>query len=126
MFTEKCLLRMNNSFIRRILKAEGFKVGNSQKPWLKCEYGVITAIPDTFTEDLEDYIDCDTKICLFVQLAHLQDDNDYLQLFKNDRGATYLCHKKHFSEIISKCDALKEFKKLDSKMLIEHFHLKNE
>lgn len=103
MFTQSCFIRKNTPRLRKKLEELGYTNGawespHFEYPYLKCfpnrKFGLFKGDGFYMTEDdyrLDDkvwtynppkeYIDCETNEELFLALAALRDDSDYMQWF---------------------------------------------
>ena len=132
MFTQKCFIRKNTSSLFKRLEQIG---GRSGVAFQHEKYNTLTASPDFFrcvrddsTELLinDGYIDCRTNDELFLAIAALRDDSDYMQWFVSDATAYWLQHRPCFDDDPNKDNAYSvirkdKWHKATIEELIEHF-----
>ena len=94
MFTQPCFIRRNTPELRKKLEELGYKFSGADHIELDCivtfphhdAFSVFAAYhfniyDDSFKIVWKEYIDCGTNEELFLALAALRDDNDYMQWF---------------------------------------------
>ena len=132
MFTQNCCIKKNTKELRDKLKALGYKL-NHGKTWgkyLVCfkingtEECRFVATPEYDLKNMPDFknaIDCGTNEELFLAIAALRDDSDYMQWFVDESSTHktwYLCALVHKGDCFMNC---KSCRKATVKELIEHF-----
>lgn len=128
-FTQSCFIRKNTPKLRKKLEEFGYKYGGSDtKSWgpnaLYCfdekYYEVYPAKPSRY-HWIED---CGTNEELFLALAALRDNSDYMQWFLNGKGDWYLYLDNKFNEEVAdwtSCASAENWHKATAKEIIEHF-----
>ena len=132
MFTQNCCIKKNTKELRDKLKALGYKL-NHGKTWgkyLVCfkingtEECRFVATPEYDLKNMPDFknaIDCGTNEDLFLAIAALRDDSDYMQWFVDESSTHktwYLCALVHKGDCFMNC---KSCRKATVEELIEHF-----
>ena len=132
MFTQNCCIKKNTKELRDKLKALGYKL-NHGKTWgkyLVCfkingtEECRFVATPEYDLKNMPDFknaIDCGTNEELFLAIAALRDDSDYMQWFVDESSTHktwYLCALVHKGDCFMNC---KSCRKATVEELIEHF-----
>lgn len=95
MFTQPCLISNNTKELRDKLQELGYKMASKtyldERPrGILCRPNLAIGVPedccefniDEYLKDNPNIIDCGTNEDLFLALAALRDDNDYMQWFK--------------------------------------------
>lgn len=88
-FTQPCFIRKNTPELRKKLEEFGYIMGeslntNKSKGLICTKYGKVFNI--ICNADISKYdIDCGTNEELFIALAALRDDNDYMQWFTDGK-----------------------------------------
>lgn len=140
MFTQSCLIRKNTEEIRDKIRKLGYKIASKthfeeRRRGVLCRSKLAIGIPDDcyefsldkYLKDNPNIIDCGTNEQLFLALAALSDDSDYMQYFTN--GTDFiLCDREDWIDMYSVlCSGayttpdLDEFHKATPQELIEHF-----
>ena len=92
MFTTPCFIRKNTPELRKKLEELGYYPHPSEKkfyeqysnyvgPFLHTGRGFYATIPIGYDEELRFEINCETNEELFLAIAALRDDSDYMQWF---------------------------------------------
>ena len=118
MFTTSCFIRKNTPELRARLEELGYKI--DFHPYEECT--IILTLPKIKYAinsrkkwaAFDDAIDCGENEDLFLALAAMKDDSDYMQWFVSD-GIFTLCQNKN-------CEFPIRFKKATVEELIEHFN----
>ena len=113
-FIQPCFIRKNTPELRKKLEELGYKPFGSVKYEWDTGWGLSTdnrlgefeSFDDNGLEniikcgppDYEDSIDCDENVGLFLALAALRDDSDYMQWFINNYGYCNICCDKNVEE----------------------------
>ena len=128
MFTKSCFIRKNTPELRNKLEELGYKYGGSDtKSWgssaLYCfdgkYYEVYPAKPSRYHQ-IED---CGTNEELFLALAALRDDSDYIQWFTD--GKKWFQNQQNDTEVIRYGASNPiNFHKAAAKEIIEYFREK--
>ena len=141
-FTTPCFIRKNTAELRKKLEELGYKLNNG-KAWGR--FLVTFRIKETNewkyvaspewdlqnNPDIDVSIDCGTNEDLFLALAALSEDNDYLQWF-TDGTDFILCDRYDWVDMYSvlcsglsnakdRVKELDKFQKATAEELIEHF-----
>lgn len=130
-FTTPCFIRKNTAELRKKLEELGYKILPNFVPFpcLSTKTDGIAIPTDEFNRD--GGIDCDTNEDLFLVLAALREDSDYMQLFTNGKNFI-LCDKvswldkmsdlsyKHGLSIFA-IQSLYDYHKATVEEIIEHF-----
>ena len=131
MFTQSCFIRKNTSELRNKLEEFGYttsticKDSNIATSSILGKYSIISdwqlnSTNPHITWNNGHRIDCGTNEELFLAIAALRDDNDYMQWFTD--GEKWLQNKQNDIEVICYCeDNLINFHKATVEELIEHF-----
>ena len=109
MFTSKCFIRKNTPELINKLIDLGYVKALSDEEYTESEvYGLIVDQGDIvplehpLQEDelifTYNFIDCDDNEELFIALAALRDDSDYMQWFINDYGYCNICCDKNVED----------------------------
>lgn len=137
MFIQSCFIRKSPDMLRAQLEDLGYKLFGTTL----CEDYCIFTIPqygryriEVFSnitdENTKGFIDCGTNENLFLAIAALRDDSDYMQYFvsNNDPEMFLLCCYKEFhclaidpDNAFNYCDYKDEFHKATIEELIERF-----
>ena len=141
-FTQPCFIRKNTPELRKKLEELGYTNGawespHFEYPYLMCfpnrKFGLFKSEGFYMTEDdyriddkvwtynpPKEYIDCETNEELFLALAALRDDSDYMQWFTD--GKSWYQDKVNDIEVL-KYGAGKpiDFHKATVEEIIEHF-----
>lgn len=137
MFTQNCCIKKNTKELRDKLKALGYKL-NHGKTWgkyLACfkikdtEECRFVATPEYDLKNMPDFknaVDCGANEELFLAIAALRDDSDYMQWFVSDATAYWLQHRPCFDDDPNKDNAYSvirkdKWHKATIEELIEHF-----
>lgn len=133
MFTQPCFIRKNTPELRKKLEELGYKFSGADHIELDCivtfphhdAFSVFAAYhfniyDDSFKIVWKEYIDCGTNEELFLALAALKDDSDYMQWFTD--GEKWFQNKQNDVEIIryGAGDPI-NFHKATVEEIIEHF-----
>ena len=113
-FTQPCFIRKNTPELRKKLEELGYKPFGSVKYGWDTGWGLSTdnrlgefeSFDDKGLEniikcgspDYEDSIDCDENVGLFLAIAALRDDSDYMQWFMNNYGYCNICYDKNVED----------------------------
>ena len=84
MFTQPCFIRKNTTELRKELEVLGYNRHPSycdNVQYLYLNRGFYHTNVVGYTEEIERLIDCGTNEKLFLALASLRDDSDYMQWF---------------------------------------------
>ena len=86
MFTQSCFIRKNTPELRKKLEELGYKYsGRDTESWgtsaLYCFYGEYYEVYPAQPSRYHSIVDCGTNEELFLALAALRDDSDYMQWF---------------------------------------------
>ena len=104
MFTQSCYINENSKELREKLKSLGYKL-NHGKAWgeyLACfktkdtNKDMFVASPDYDLKNMPNFtnsIDCGTNEDLFLAIAALRDDSDYMQWFCDWDCRFWKCHE---------------------------------
>ena len=108
-FTQPSFIRKNTPELRKKLKELGYEFNGADHIELDCivtfphhdTFGVFTAYhfniyDDSFKTVWKGYIDCGTNEELFLALAALRDDSDYMQWFVTEKDEWVKCEREHF------------------------------
>ena len=109
MFTSKCFIRKNTPELINKLIDLGYVKALFDEEYTKSEaYGLIVDQGDiaplehTLQEDelmfTYNFIDCGENVGLFLSLAALRDDSDYMQWFMNNYGYCNICCDKNVED----------------------------
>ena len=113
-FIQPCFIRKNTPELRNKLEELGYKPFGSVKYEWDTGWGLSTdnrlgefeSFDDNGLENIikcgppnyEDSIDCDENVGLFLALAALRDDSDYMQWFMNNNGYCNICYDKNVED----------------------------
>lgn len=131
MFTQSCFIRKNTSELRNKLEELGYKTstickgGNIATSSILGKYSIISdwqlnSTNPHITWNNGNRIDCGTNEELFLAIAALRDDSNYVQWFTD--GEQWLQNKQNDIEVIryGACNLI-NFRKATVEELIEHF-----
>ncbi len=138
MFTKQCFIKKNSKGLREKLNSLGYKL-NHGKAWGKylCVFKTedtkeffYVASPYWDLKNMPDFgnsIDCGENEDLFLAIAALRDDSDYMQYFVNNKSNEWYCHRP-LTEYGNSNDAFEiirkdRWHKATVKELIEHFKI---
>lgn len=137
MFTQECFIRNNTKSLRYKLEKLGYKksvffqgdlpfiyVGDSNT--LGAEYNEANYDAPILFHTNNSKIDCGTNEELFLAIAALRDNSDYMQWFVSDATAYWLQHRPCFDDDPNKDNAYSvirkdKWHKATIEELIEHF-----
>ena len=142
MFTSKCFIRVNKPYIIDNLIDLGYVKALFDEEYTKSEsYGLIVDQGDivplehSLQEDelmfTYGFIDCNENVGLFLALAALRDDSDYMQWFINNYGYCNICCDKNVEEYKSGYGKQmyriidETYHKMSAEELIEHAEIIN-
>ena len=122
-FIQPCFIRKNTPEIINRLKALRIPhndYDNGDRPWIAFNYGMWISVDEGHNKLFPDDIDCGENEELFLALATLRDDNDYMQWFTD--GKSWYQDKVNDIEVL-KYGAGKpiDFHKATVEEIIEHF-----
>lgn len=111
MFTTSCFIRKNTPELRKKLEELGYKFSGADHIELDCivtfprhgAFSIFTAYhfntyDDSFKTVWKEYIDCRTNEELFIAIAALRADSDYMQWFTD--GNKWFQNKQNDIEVI--------------------------
>lgn len=133
-FTQPCFVRKNTPELRKKLEELGY---NRYPLWMadwcdddaRYKYLVTDVLYYTYPQEPSkpkrgEHINCGTNEELFLALAALRDDSDYMQWFTNTNDYWYKCLDNNFSEETAdwvSCASADKWHKATVKEIIEHF-----
>lgn len=82
MFTTHCFIRKNTPELRNKLQDMGYRQNiydTNEYPWLAVNHNMFISVSEGFERLPELNIDCGENEELFLALAALKDDSDYMQ-----------------------------------------------
>lgn len=142
MFTNSCIILKNTKSLRDKLEEFGYKIPlcssyyEGRKRGLLCRPNLAIGVPEDCDDfNLDEYlknnphiIDCGTNEDLFLALAALMDDEDYMQFFTDGKDFI-LCDRQDWIDMYSTLcsggkftmDELDKFHKATAQELIQHF-----
>jgi len=137
-FTTACFIRANTKEIRDRLEYIGYGASYTEGDILHvngkdycaflieyAEYG--DEYLESFTRNYPNAIDCGTNIDLFLAIAALRDDSDYMQWFTNGRDWCF-CHLNNFDHfafvqrVEASMDLILNWHKATIEELVQHFN----
>ena len=101
MFTTHCFIRKNTPELRNKLQDMGYRQNiydKNEYPWLAVNHNMFISVSKGFERLPEFNIDCGENEDLFLALAALRDDNNYMQWFTN--GENWFQNKQNDVEVI--------------------------
>lgn len=123
MFTQPCFIRKYTPELRKRLKDLGQRESTFDDfsgKWLAANHGMFISVSEGFQNLHDGYIDCGTNEQLFLAIAALNDNGDYMQWFTN--GKRWYQNKINDIEIIRLgAGSPICFHKATVEELIEHF-----
>lgn len=134
MFTQHCFIRKNTAELRQKLSSLGWTANcfdQFESEWLAANYNKFISVDKGFEKLFPDDIDCGTNEDLFLALAALRGDKDYMQWFTD--GTYFIqCDRQDWIDMYSTLcsggkytiEELDRFHKATVKELIEHFKQK--
>jgi hypothetical protein len=136
MFTQSCFIKKNTPELKKKLEELGYKYStvcgiksNNIVVSLGCIFDIYPV--DTIKRGFNNCIDCEANEKLFLALAALRDDNDYMQWFISDKTKQfYKCTSNKFDwqqEEIANwlcCISVEYFRKATVEEIIENFKSK--
>lgn len=94
MFTQNCLIHYNNRNLQLRLIGLGRKIENKDWNNLICLKDKCSSCPPFELADMpKNTIDCGENEDLFIEVAALRDDSDFMQMFILDEYASILSEK---------------------------------
>ena len=123
MFTQSCFIRKDTQELRDKLKEIGLEphpcIMRKACAFLFVNRGFYSRNEIGYQEEIEKAIDCGENEELFLAIAALRDDNDFMQYFKaTEDDRLLLCRVKYIED----CTTFYElYRKLTPEELIEHF-----
>lgn len=132
MFTTPCFIKKNTPELHEKLEKLGYEICRCCYGWGCSGYLYTTGISVHSTNvdaDLEDSIDCGENEGLFLALAALRDDSDFMQWFTDDLNNFVKCTCDDINSIEKEkieweyfCKGLKgKLRKATPEQLIKHF-----
>lgn len=124
MFTQSCFIRKDTQELRDKLKEIGLEPHPCIMPkacaFLFVNRGFYSQNEIGYQEEIEKAIDCGENEELFLAIAALRDDDDFMQYFKAaEADRLLLCRVKYIED----CTTFHElYRKLTPEELIEHFN----
>ena len=134
MFIQPCFIRKNTPELRKKLEELGYTNGawespHFEYPYLMCfpnrKFGLFKGEGFYMTEDdyrcdgerwtynpPKEYIDCGDNEELFIALAALRDDSDYMQWFVNDYGYFEMCFNDKVENYLSG-EGIRKYRQID-------------
>lgn len=99
-FIQPCFIRKYSDELSKKLSDIGYHTAHcgSGYTYIECAGQWASTSSNLYEEDLEGYIDCGTDEELFLSLASLRDDSDYLQWFVSSKGEWVLCEREKFRQ----------------------------
>lgn len=123
MFTQPCFIRKDTTELRKKLKDLGQRENSFDDfsgKWLAANHGMFISVSEGFQNLCKEDIDCGTNEQLFLAIAALNDNGDYMQWFTN--GKRWYQNKINDIEIIRLgAGSPIGFHKAIVEELIEHF-----
>lgn len=125
---QSCYIAKNTLEIRKKLEKLGYQYGGGDsKSWgtgaLYCFDNKYYEIYKSKPARYHSIVDCGTNEELFLAIAALRDDSDYMQWFVTDKNEWVKCEKGHFyKEHLT--NTWRTWHKATAKELIEHFNSK--
>lgn len=83
-FKQECFIRKNTPELQKKLALLGYRhniFDKNDRPWLAANYGLFISVDEGFQRLNPTDIDCGTNEEMFLALAALRDDSDYMQWF---------------------------------------------
>lgn len=82
-FIQHCFIRKNTTEIKNKLKELGYRHNSfdDDREWIAANHGMFISVDEGFQNLPLDDIDCGTNEELFLALAALRNDSDYMQWF---------------------------------------------
>lgn len=103
MFTQHCFIRKNTPELRAKLKELGWRenaLDDFSSEWLAANYGMFISVMPGFEKYNPNDIDCGNNEELFLALAALRDNSDYMQYFICG-GNFVLCDREDWLDMYS-------------------------
>lgn len=88
-FKQPCFIRKNTPELQKKLVLLGYRhniFDENDRPWLAANYGLFISVDEGFQRLFPTDIDCGTNEKMFLALAAMRDDSDYMQWFICDDG----------------------------------------
>lgn len=101
MFTTHCFIRKNTPELRNKLQDMGYRQNiydKNEYPWLVVNHNMFISVSKGFERLPEFNIDCGENEDLFLALAALRDDSNYMQWFTD--GEKWFQNKQNDIEVI--------------------------
>lgn len=101
MFTTHCFIRKNTLELRNKLQDIGYRQNiydKNEYPWLAINHNMFISVSNGFERLPEFNIDCGENEDLFLALAALRDDSNYMQLFTD--GEKWFQNKQNDIDVI--------------------------
>lgn len=124
MFTQSCFIRKDTQELRDKLKEIGLQphpcIASKSGTYLFINRGFYSGNEIGYQEEIERAIDCGENEELFLAIAALRDDNDFMQYFKAaEVDWLLLCRNKCIEDLTTFHEL---YRKLTPEELIEHFN----
>lgn len=124
MFTQPCFIRKDTQELRDKLKEIGLQphpcIASKSGTYLFINRGFYSGNEIGYQEEIERAIDCGENEELFLALAALRDDNDFMQYFKAaEVDRLLLCRNKCIEDFTTFHEL---YRKLTPEELIKHFN----
>lgn len=124
MFTQSCLIKKDTQELRDKLKEIGLEphpcIAPKTGTYIFVNRGFYSGNEIGYQEEIEKAIDCGENEELFLAIAALRDDDDFMQYFKAaEADRLLLCRVKYIED----CTTFHElYRKLTPEELIEYFN----
>ena len=129
-FKQECFIRKNTPELQKKLALLGYRhniFDKNDRPWLAANYGLFISVDEGFQRlNLTD-IDCGTNEKMFLAIAAMRDDSDYMQWFICDDGESMfqvdkpdMSVEKYIHEYMDGWNT-DGYRKATAKEIVEHF-----
>lgn len=129
-FKQGCFIRKNTPKLQKKLALLGYRrniFDENDRPWLAANYGLFISVYEGFQRVSPTDIDCGTNEKMFLALAAMRDDSDYMQWFICDDGESMfqvdkpdMSVEKYIHEYMDGWNT-DGYRKATAKEIVEHF-----
>lgn len=129
-FKQPCFIRKNTPELQKKLALLGYRQNifdENDGPWLAANYGLFISVYEGFQRLCPTDIDCGTNEKMFLAIAAMRDDSDYMQWFICDDGESMfqvdkpdMSVEKYIHEYMDAWDT-EGYRKATAKEIVEHF-----